>query len=199
MTSTSGKQETEGTEQPTTGVSTSTKAIVSASATQVVTTTGQKTESTTEEQCQHMEYIETLIDNNGVSIVGDKTHDVKNLIETGVDFTETSPSIVVHIPGDGALIQDIKVRSSNILEIVVSFTTVSGTPTASVRGEPTNLPKSEFPDEKVRTILIEVVQTVHDKAPKGVTLSVVACAPGTTPSAATTGKSSNFYRFCESS
>ena len=142
-----------------------------------VTTIGQ----TTMETCEHMEYIDTLIDNNAVTTIQQDVPNKKDFISKGVDFVEEKPIIVINIPSsNGASVRDIKVPSDNVNEIVVTFTTISGINTTPIRGNPTDLPRNEFPKENVVTITIELTSTSDNSSPKGVTLSVVACAPGKT-------------------
>jgi hypothetical protein len=143
-------------------------------------TTPQPAETTTMFQCDHMEYIDKLIASNSVSIVSENIANKEDLIKTGVDFVEQNPIIVIDIPKNGAIVRDVKVTSTNVARIVVTLTTVEGETLSPIRGNPTHLPKNEFPTEHVAKIVIEIVETTDNESPKEVTLSVVACAPGVT-------------------
>jgi hypothetical protein len=135
-----------------------------------------------------MEYINTLIATDSVETQPDDIKNKKDLITKGVDFSSTKPSFVIDVPNGGAIVRDIVVFSSNIDEIEVVFTTESDRESSPIRGAPTSLPTKEFPTEKVIEIVIKVKKTTDGNAPKDVTLSVIACAEGTTTTRST-GKS----------
>ena len=126
-----------------------------------------------------MEYINTLIETNSVKTQPDDIPDKEDLITKGVDFTDKTPSFIIEVPKSGAIVRGIDLLSTNVAEVEVVFTTVSGRETIPIRGAPTDLPTKEFPTEKVREIIIKVTKTSDGYAPKGVTLSVIACAEGT--------------------
>jgi hypothetical protein len=136
-----------------------------------------------------MEYINTLIATDSVKTQPDDISNKEDLITKGVDFTSTQPSFIINIPKGGAIVRDIVVFSSNVDEIEVFFTTKSGLELSPIQGAPTSLPTKDFPTEKVTEILIKVKQTTDSKGPKDVTLSVIACAEGTTTTRST-GKAS---------
>ena len=142
------------------------------------TTQGAPGTTTTGKVCSEMEYINTLVATNAVRTSPKDIPDKDDLISKGVDFTDKKPTIVIDVPEGGAIVRDIKVPSSNILEIEVVFKTESGRVTAPIRGSPTSLPKDKFPQEKVSEIVVKVIKTLGDKAPEDVTLSVIACAEG---------------------
>lgn len=138
--------------------------------------------STTKQYCEHMEYINTLV---AIDAVQTSLEDISNkahFIDKGVDFHGTNPIIVIDIPEDGAIIRDVALPSNNIERIRVTLTTVSDITLPAIEGAPTDLPSDQFPTEKIDVILIEILSTFDNKAPRGVTISVVACAPGITTS-----------------
>jgi hypothetical protein len=135
-----------------------------------------------------MEYINTLVTTNSVRSTPINVLNTQDLITKGVDFTDNKPTIIIQIPNNGAVVRDVKLPSTNIVELEVTLTTVSGSETTPIRGAPTSLPASGFPTEKVTQITVTVIETSDDKAPQDVTLSVIACAEGTTPGSST-GKS----------
>jgi hypothetical protein len=143
--------------------------------------------TTTMTFCQEMEYINTLIETDSVRSTPTDVLNKQDFITKGVDFTDEKPTIIIVIPSGGAVVRDVKVPSTNVIEIQVIFITVSGRETAAVLGSPTSLPTNEFPTQKVREIIIKVIKTSNDSAPQDVTLSVIACAEGTT-SGASEGK-----------
>ncbi|CAF4193350.1 unnamed protein product, partial [Rotaria sp. Silwood2] len=145
-----------------------------------VTTTTAATKTSQKQVCEHMEYIEKLIASNAVTTQPEDISNKSDFISNGVDFIHKNPRIVIDIPNDGVIIRDIKGLSSNLQEVNVSFTTILGNNVISIRGSPTALPIDEFPIEKVVKIIIELTSTSDNSSPKGVTLSIVACAPGTT-------------------
>ncbi|CAF3340323.1 unnamed protein product, partial [Rotaria sp. Silwood2] len=142
--------------------------------------TPQMQETTMKKFCEHMEYIETLIANNAVTTSPEDISNKNDLISRGVDFVDKNPRIIVHIPKDGAIIRDVKIPSTNLNEVTVIFTTILGVVVGPIRGSPTALAAHEFPTESVAQIIIDLTSTMHNSPPKGVTLSIVACAPGTT-------------------
>ncbi|CAF1524382.1 unnamed protein product, partial [Adineta steineri] len=54
--------------------------------------------------------------------------------------------------------------------------------TAPIRGSPANLPTDKFPTDKVVEVTITITETSDSGAPKSVRVSIIACAPGVTPS-----------------
>ena len=136
--------------------------------------------STTIKFCDEMEYIQTLIDTGSVNTYPKDIPNKQDLITNGVDFVDQTPSFIINIPKGGAVIRDIDVSSPNIAEITVTFTTESGREVGPIRGTPTSLPTDEFPAEKVIDIIIKMTKTTDYRPPQDVTLSVTACAEGTT-------------------
>jgi hypothetical protein len=155
-----------------------------------ISTTLGATGTTTQTFCQEMEYINTLIETDSVRSTPTDVLNKQDFVTKGVDFTDENPTIVIEIPSGGAVVRDVKVASSNIVEIEVIFTTESGHETSPVRGAPTSLPTDEFPTEQVSEIIIKVIKTSEDSAPEDVTLSVITCAEGTT-SGTSEGKDRN--------
>ena len=144
--------------------------------------------STTPKFCDEMEYIQTLIDTDSVKTTPTDIPKKRDLINKGVDFTDRNPSFIIDIPKGGAIIRDLDVNSPNVEEVTVTFTTEDGKKVGPVRGAPASLPTEQFPRDKVGELVIEVTKTTDDRAPKDVTLSVIACAEGvtTTTSGSTT-------------
>lgn len=140
------------------------------------------TQTTTKQYCEHMEYIDTLVASKVISTVTEDIPNKEDFIRKGVDFHGTNPIIVIDIPEDGAIIRDVALPSNNIERIRVTLTTVSDITLPAIEGAPTDLPSDQFPTEKIDVILIEILSTFDNKAPRGVTISVVACAPGITTS-----------------
>jgi hypothetical protein len=136
-----------------------------------------------------MEYIGTLITSNAVSVVSEQINDVQDFVTKGVKFVDKTAIIVINVPTPGAIVRDVKVPSQNVAQISVTLTTDKGVTLTPITGKPTDLPKNQFPTEKVTKIVIEILQTTDNQSPKGVTLSVVACAPGIT-TGTTQGKAS---------
>ena len=136
-----------------------------------------------------MEYIGTLLDSNAVEVVTEEINDVNDFLKKGVNFVDQTPVIVINVPSKGAIVRDVKVPSENVAQISVTLTTDKGVTLAPITGKPTSLPKQKFPTDKVKKIVIEILATTDNESPKGVTLSVVACAPGIT-TATTKGKAS---------
>ena len=149
--------------------------------------------ATTGKFCEEMEYINTLIATHSIETQPTPIPNKEDLITKGVDFTDTKPIFVIDIPEGGAIVRDIDVFSSNVAEIVVVFITESGRETTPIQGGPTSLPTTEFPTEKVSEIVIKVKETTDNSAPQDVTLSVIACAEGTTV-ATSQGKASVSFR-----
>jgi hypothetical protein len=152
-----------------------------------VTTTG-ASGGTTGQSCQEMEYINTLIATNSVRSTPTDVPNKGDLVTKGVDFIDNKPTIIIDIPNNGAIVRDVKVPSTNVVEVEITFKTVSGSQTAPIRGAPTSLPTSEFPTEQVTQVTVQVTKTSDAEAPEDVTLSLIACAEGTTPGSST-GKS----------
>ena len=138
-----------------------------------------------------MEYINTLVATNSVRTTPKDIPNKDDLIKKGVDFTDKNPTFVIDVPKGGAIIRDIKVPSSNIAQIEVTFTSESGDKVVKVTGAPTSLPKDEFPADKVGAIVIKVIKTTDGKAPEDVTLSIIACAEGVTTG--TTGRPGEIF------
>jgi hypothetical protein len=143
-------------------------------------TTIAATETTAESICEVMEYIDTLIGVNAVSSQPDDIPNKFDFIRRGVDFTNEKPVIEIDIPGQGAIVHDLKIGSTNLVEIIVHFTTNTGYVTSPIQGSPKALPTSRFPSGKVSKIVIEFTKTEDNASPKDVTLSVIACAPAPT-------------------
>ena len=139
-----------------------------------------------------MEYIDTLVSTDSIKTTPKDISDKEDLIKNGVDFTDKTPTFVIDVPKGGAIVRDIKLSSTNIDEIEVTFTTRSGQETTPIRGSPTLLPTDKFPTEKVVEIIIKVIKTTDNQSPKDVTLSVIACAEGTVT---TTTTGNNFILF----
>jgi hypothetical protein len=188
-TSTDVSGGTTGGEGTTTGVTgTGTGVLGTTAGGEGITTDASKT--TTVTFCQEMEYINTLIETDSVRSTPTDVLNKQDFVTKGIDFTDENPTIVIEIPSGGTVVRDVKVASSNIVEIEVIFTTESGHETSPVRGAPTSLPTDEFPTEQVSEIIIKVIKTSDDSAPEDVTLSVITCAEGTT-SGTSEGKDRN--------
>lgn len=129
---------------------------------------------TTKEYCEEAELIQWLLKTN--SITFDDTSNIKDLITNGVNFQETNPSIVIHIPFGGTQIQNIKLRSTNVHEIQLTFTTETGEKLKSIRTQLNNLKNQHFPRQKVIKLVIKILKTTDNDTPKGVTLSIEGCA-----------------------
>ena len=127
-----------------------------------------------------MEYIDMLIATNSVTTKPDNITNKADFINNGVDFLYNNPTVTIDIPSGGAVVHNVKVPSSNVEDIMVTFTTKSGVDTQPVRGSPTALPTDHFPTENVVQIEIVFLQTTDNQPPKNVTLSVDACGPPTT-------------------
>ena len=132
-----------------------------------------------------MEYINTLIETDSVKTLPKDIPDKHDLITKGVDFTDKKPAFVIDVPKGGAIVRDIKLPSTNVKEIEVTFTTKSGRETTPIKGAPTSLPTNQFPTEKVVEIVVKVIKTTDNESPKDVTLSVIACAEGTVTTTST--------------
>jgi hypothetical protein len=132
-----------------------------------------------------MEYINTLIATNSIQTKPTDIPNKQDLITKGVDFTDTKPIFEIKLPNGGAVVRDIVLTSNNVVEITVTFTTESGRETVPIKGAPESLPRSEFPTEKVTEIVVKVTKSSADTAPEDVTLSVIACAEGSTTTAST--------------
>ena len=148
-------------------------------------TTSIATQGTTGYTCDEMEYINILVNTNSITVT---LYDVSNdddFITEGVDLTDNNSIITIKMPNDGAIVRDMKVGSTNVEEAQITFTTSSGHVSKVVRGSPTSLPTDEFPSEKVIQIVIEFIKTTNGDASKGVTLSVIVCAEGTTVATST--------------
>ena len=166
---------TEGTTQsPTSSGSTDTE---SSSATSSVSVPGT---TTTGKYCDEMEYIQTLIDTDSVKTSPTDIPNKRDLVKEGVDFTDQTPSFTIDVPQGGAIIRDLDLTSPNVAEITVTFTTESGEIVGPILGAPTALPTEEFPKDRVGEIVIKVTKTTDYRPPQDVTLSVTACAEGTT-------------------
>ena len=147
----------------------------------VPTTVGTPETTTTGQHCDQMEYINTLIDTQSVKIVPTDISNKPDLISKGVDLTDKRPSFVIDIPQKGgAIVRDVKLSSTNVVEVEVTFITKSGRETSPIRGAPTSLPTGQFLTEKVVEVVVKVKKTSDDDSPKLVTLSVIACAEGLT-------------------
>lgn len=140
--------------------------------------TSQPTKQSTTDYCEHMEYIDTLINSNAVTTVSEYIRNMEDFINKGVNFIQRHPVILVLIPEEGAIIRDVVVVSENVAEIRVTLTTVSGVTLSPIEGQPMNLPTDHFTTDEIAKIIIEFIDTSDKKSPRGVTLSVVACAPG---------------------
>jgi hypothetical protein len=171
------------------GTSPSSQGSPSSSASPTATAPG----TTTAKACEQMEYINTLIATNSVQTKPTDIPNKQDLIRKGVDFTDTKPVFEINLPNGGATVRDIHLYSSNVIEITVTFTTESGRETVPIKGAPESLPTSEFPTEKVTEIVVKVTKTRADTAPEDVTLSVIACAEGSTTTAST---GNAFITFC---
>jgi hypothetical protein len=163
------------------GTSTITEGSPSPSTSATATATG----TTTGKACQEMEYINTLIATNSIQTKPTDIPNKQDLIRKGVDFTDTKPIFEINLANGGAIVRDIHLYSSNVIEITVTFTTESGRETVPIIGAPQSLPSTEFPTEKVTEIVVTVTKTIADTAPEDVTLSVIACAEGSTTTAST--------------
>ncbi|CAF1508868.1 unnamed protein product, partial [Adineta steineri] len=136
--------------------------------------------------CDEMEYIETLITSNSIQTKPTQVSNIKDFHTQGCDFTDKKPTIVLKFPAKSATVQNVKVLATNVKEIEVVFTTDSGSQTAPIRGSPTNLPTDKFTTEKVVEVTITITETTDSGAPKSVRVSIIACAPGVTPSTGVT-------------
>ncbi|CAF0742849.1 unnamed protein product [Adineta steineri] len=131
--------------------------------------------------CDEMEYIDTLITSNAIQTKPTQVSNIKDFHTQGCDFTDKKPTIVLKFPASSATVQNVKVFATNVKEIEVVFTTESGSHTAPITGSPTNLPTDKFPTEKVVEVTITITETSDGSAPKSVRVSIIACAPGVTP------------------
>jgi len=136
--------------------------------------------SVTVEGCEEMEYINTLIAIDSVEVKPNDISNKQDLISKGVDFSDLKPVFVIDIPTGGAIVRDVKLKSSNVVEVQVTFTSESGVELTPIVGSPTSLPAEQFPTEKVSEVVIKVTKTTNGNAPQDVTLSVTACAEGLT-------------------
>ena len=105
------------------------------------------------------------------------------MISKGLDFLNNTPSIEIDLPNRGAVVRDVKISSKNVDEVEVTFVTESGVQTPPIRGSPTDLSKDQFPTEKVRDIIITILNTTDNAAPEDVVLSIIVCGedlPATT-------------------
>ncbi|CAF0880352.1 unnamed protein product [Rotaria sordida] len=143
------------------------------------TTTPYMSLITTEEFCQHMEYINRLIESNSVTTKPDEIPNKTDFIKNGVNFVNTNPMVIMNMPSEGAVVRGVKVQSDNADDIMVIFTSKSGGYVSPIRGKPTALSTDDFPKEKIVQLVIVFLGTTDDKSPKNVTLSVVTCAEGT--------------------
>ncbi|CAF1077448.1 unnamed protein product [Adineta steineri] len=159
---------------------------------QGTTASGSATTSTGK-TCDEMEYIVTLLESNAVQTKPKQVSNIKDLDKKGVDFTDEKPTIVMKVPQNGAIVRNIELSSTNVKEIEVVFKTISGSETTPIRGSPSNFPSNKFPTDHVVEITITITETSDEKAPKSVRLSIIACAPGVTPS---TGKPHSIRCFC---
>ncbi|CAF4114270.1 unnamed protein product, partial [Adineta steineri] len=142
--------------------------------------------------CDEMEYIDTLITSNAIQTKPTQVSNIKDFHTQGCDFTDKKPTIVLKFPAGASTVQNVKVLSTNVKEVEVVFTTESGSHTAPITGSPTNLPTDKFPTEKVVEVTITVTETSDSGAPKSVRVSIIACAPGVTPSSS---KNDSLYLF----
>ena len=137
--------------------------------------------TTTRAPCVEIELIKTLVAANLIDVSPNVTRK-EDLISKGVNFTEDSVSFVIRLPGDGAVVRDVKLASSNVVKIEVTFIlSVSGTRKV-IRGSPTALPENEFPTEEVQSIIIKVIKTSDDLCARNVRLSVIVCSESLTTS-----------------
>ncbi|CAF1401808.1 unnamed protein product [Rotaria sordida] len=143
------------------------------------TTTPYISQITTEEFCQHMEYIDRLIESNSVTTKPDEIPNKTDFIKNGANFVNTNPMVIMNMPSEGAVVRNAKVQSDNVDDIMVIFTSKSGGYVSPIRGNPTALSTDDFPKEKIVQLVIVFLGTTDDKSPKDVTLSVVTCAEGT--------------------
>ena len=159
---------TGGDTQQTTPGSNSSVTVTSSTASTTTTTT-------TTVSCTETELIETLVASNLIQIRPTEPSNIQDLISKGVDFNSNSPSIEIDLPKRGAVVRDVKLHSKNIAEIEVIFVIESGVKLPAIRGSPTVLPYEQFPTEKVREILINVLKTTDNASPQDVTLCVIVC------------------------
>lgn len=134
-------------------------------------------ETTTNELCTVMEYIDSLIAVNAVATKPEIVVTKTDFISKGVDFTVRNPSVEIDIPLPGAIVRDLKIFSLNVEEISVVFITNTGYITTPVYGYPTRLSTNQFPSQKVMKVVIDFVKVYGSEPPKGVTISLIACAP----------------------
>jgi hypothetical protein len=127
-----------------------------------------------------MELVGILISTNAVSTTPVDVSNKEDLIRKGVTFTDKNPIFVINLPNGGAIVRDVKLHSKNVLEVEIIFKTESSREFNPIRGTPTALPKHDFPAEKVDEIIIIIKKTTDGKPPQHVTLSIIACAEGTT-------------------
>lgn len=142
------------------------------------TTTVSTPSTTTPKFCDEMEYINSLVATNSVRTKPVDLSNKEDLISKSVDFTNQQLTIIIDLPHGGAVVRDVKLPSSNVAQIEVTFTTVSNRTTSPIRGAPTSLPTNAFPTEKVTEIVVSIIKTSDGNAPQDVTLSVIACAEG---------------------
>ena len=137
-------------------------------------------ETTSGKVCDEMEFIDTLIATNSLHTTPHDVPNKKHLIAKGVDFIDTNPVFLIDVPEGGAIIRNIKLSSKNVIRVEITFTTPSGRKISLISDSPTAIRRNQFPTEKVTTIVVKVIKTTNGDAPRDVTLSVIACAEGTT-------------------
>ena len=135
--------------------------------------------TTAEASCVEIELIETLVTANLIQITPNVAGK-KDLIKTGIDFEELQPEFVVKLPNGGSVIRDVKLPSTNVVKIEVTFVPVSGGSSKVIRGSPTSLPNNDIPSEEVESIIIKVVKTSNGEGPRRVRLSVIVCSETST-------------------
>jgi hypothetical protein len=127
-----------------------------------------------------MELMETLLSLSGITTQPYDIPNKQDLISHGVDFTDAHPTLIVKLPTDGAVINNIYIGSLNVVDVELIFTRKADGETTRVEGKADSLPKDQFPHDKVSQIVINVLNTTGNTSPKTVTLSVIGCAEGST-------------------
>jgi hypothetical protein len=137
--------------------------------------------TTTPLGCAEVELITTLVAANLIKITPNISR-IEDLAGIGLDFVEDTPIFEIELPYGGVVVRDLQLPSANVLTVEVSFFPLSGGLPKQIRGSPTSLPKSDFPSEKLRKIIIKVLNTNDNQCPRRVKLSVIVCneTPSTT-------------------
>lgn len=125
--------------------------------------------------CVSIDFINALIVRKGIHIDGALPANIGDFLKNGVTFTETNSTIELEIPNGGATVYDIKLSSSNVVEIEVVCSSVTNFVTAPIRGSPLSLPSEQFLKERTARCTIKNFKTTDGLPPADVTLSVLVC------------------------